>query len=387
MTRRPDRNAGSDPACDALERVPVLRPLLPDADRLLSYLRRIDAARTYTNWGPLASQLETGLADHFGLPGASVTSACSGTAALVAAILAAAGKATASRPVALMPAFTFVATALAAEQCGFRPHLVDVDADSWLLSTGAVDSRVQLADVGVVIPVAAFGRAVPQAPWQDFHRRTGIAVVIDGGASFEAVSADPARCLGEIPVSLSFHATKSFSTAEGGCVVTTDAPLSVRVGTALNFGFFESRTCVTASTNGKMSEYHAAVGLAELDGWQGKRVALRGVADAYRRRLSAVGLGDRLWAAPDVAGCYALFRCRDQAEAESVVSSLARASIESRFWYGHGLHRQPYYADVSRDDLPVTDRLAPLVIALPVAPDLSPGLVDRVVHAVVGGVG
>jgi dTDP-4-amino-4,6-dideoxygalactose transaminase len=164
--------------------------------------------------------------------------------------------------------------------------------------------------------------------------------------------------------------------------VTTDQQLSRFVGRALNFGFFETRDCSAASMNGKMSEYHAAVGLAELDGWGLKCEAWHRVASAYRRRLNAVGLGDRLVAAPTVAGCYVLFRCTHADEARRLLRSLASANIESRFWYGHGLQRQPYYAAVLRDDLAVTERIAPLVLGLPVAPDLAEASITRVVTAI-----
>jgi dTDP-4-amino-4,6-dideoxygalactose transaminase len=360
--------------------------LLPDAGRLLSYLRRIDANRTYTNWGPLASDLEARLGALFDLPSGCVTSAISGTGALTGAILASAGRATIERPLAIVPAFTFVATALAAEHCGFRPYFADVDADSWHLRPDAMQDHPLLRHVGLIVAVAPFGRAVPQGPWLDFHRRTGIAVVIDGGASFEAIGSDPARFLGEIPVALSFHATKSFATAEGGCVITTDSPLSVAVNQALNFGFFETRDCRAASTNGKMSEYHAAVGLAELDCWPAKCARLREVAGAYRRQMEAAGLGDRVLVAPDVAGCYALFRCADMAEAAVTLKELAASNVETRLWYGLGLHRQPYYTNASRDNLPVTDRIAPLVIGLPVAPDLPEACIQRVAGALARGV-
>jgi dTDP-4-amino-4,6-dideoxygalactose transaminase len=329
------------------------------------------------------SEFEERLAAHFDVPSGCVTSAASGTGALVGAILASTGRAAAERPRAIIPAFTFVATALAAEQCGFRPHFVDVDADSWQLQADGLKHHPRLKEVGLVVPVAPFGRPVPQAPWVEFHRRTGIPVVIDGGASFEAVSQDPARLLGEIPVALSFHATKSFATAEGGCVIATDSRLSASVNRALNFGFFEARDCRAASTNGKMSEYHAAVGLAEIDNWAAKYASLLEVAAAYRRRVGAAGLGDRLLVAPDVAGCYALFRCVDFAEATAIVDGLAAANIETRLWYGTGLHRQPHYVDTSRDDLPVTDRIAPLSIGLPIAPDLPDACIQRVVSALV----
>ena len=106
-------------------------------------------------------------------------------------------------------------------------------------------------------------------------------------------------------------------------------------------------------------------------------------AAAYRRQMAAAGLSDRLLVAPDVAGCYALFRCADLAEAAAVVDGLATANIETRLWYGNGLHRQSYYVDASRDELPVTDRIAPLTIGLPIAPDLPDACIQRVVTAVV----
>ena len=109
----------------------MLRPQLPDADRLLPYLRRIDASRTYSNWGPLAVEFEQRFAGQLHMPGIQVVSAASGTLALVGAILATAGRAPANRPLAIVPAFTFVATAVAVELTGFRPYAVDVHPLTW----------------------------------------------------------------------------------------------------------------------------------------------------------------------------------------------------------------------------------------------------------------
>jgi dTDP-4-amino-4,6-dideoxygalactose transaminase len=363
------------------ETIPVLRPLLPQADRLLPYLRRIDASRIYTNWGPLASELEGRLSGQFGLTDGGVVSASSGTSALIGAILASAGRATSDRPFAIVPAFTFVATAVAVEQCGYRPYLVDVDADTWTLSPDRVGDHPILDRTGLVVAVAAFGRPVPQRSWLVFRQRTGIPVVIDGAASFEGASADPRPYVGRIPVTLSFHATKAFATGEGGCVVTTDSQLSALVTEALNFGFYASRESRSPSTNGKMSEYHAAVGLAELDNWAEKRSLFRGTADRYRSRLAASGLNDRFVGAPDVAGCYALFRCGDEGEASRVQEALTRSNIECRQWYGRGVLTQPHFQHLSHDSLEITDHLAPLLIGLPVAADLSDEEIDRVASA------
>lgn len=367
--------------------IPVLRPLLPTADRLLPYLARIDASRCYTNWGPLASELEERLADRFGVAGHGVISASSGTTALVGAILATAGRATVDRPFAILPAMTFVATAIAVEQCGYRVHLVDVTSDQWLLDPGSLHEHPLLGRTGIVVPVSAYGRPVAHEPWQAFQQQTGIPVVIDGAASFEAISGDPKRLLSELPVALSFHATKAFATGEGGCVITTDARLSASVTRSLNFGFYEDRESRSASTNGKMSEYHAAVGLAELDAWPEKHHAFLGVAESYKTLMHRAGLAERLAAAPEVAACYVLHESATEDEAACVRRALNSLRVEHRSWYGAGVHGQPHFHNVSRDVLEVSNRIASVLIGLPTAPDLAASDISRVVSAIELGVG
>jgi len=365
--------------------IPVFFPQLPKSSDLLTYLRRIDATRIYSNHGPLLLELERRLCDCFGMPSGGVRCANSGTSALVGAILATAGRATTARPWAVVPAFTFVATAAAVEQCGYQPYLADVDANSWLLDPEMLRRHPMGKRIGLAMPVATFGRPVPQAPWLAFRDETGIPVVIDGAASFAGVADDAHAFLGPIPVALSFHATKCFGTGEGGAVVSNDTDLALRAAQALNFGFSGSRDSRTASTNGKMSEYHAAVGLAELDVWKDKLADFNAVAEKYRRRMADEGLSEWLWSTPDVAPNYVLLDCQSVAIAESVQGSLARSGIDSRLWYGKGLHHHSYLVDVPRGNLDVTESLAPRVIGLPVAPDLSEGSIERIVVAVVAG--
>ena len=229
--------AGLDPAPDHVEpTIPVLRPRLPSAEQLLPYLRHIDETRVYTSWGPLALELEERLCRRFSLPIGGVVSASSGTSALTAAILTAAGRAAGRPRVAIVPALTFVATASAAESCGYTPRIADVDPETWQLDPELLAARADLDDVAIVIPVAPFGRPVPQTAWLEFRERTGIPVVIDGAATFETAAGQD-RILGELPVAMSFHATKAFATGEGGCVASTDTGVVEQIGQALNFGF------------------------------------------------------------------------------------------------------------------------------------------------------
>jgi dTDP-4-amino-4,6-dideoxygalactose transaminase len=380
--------AAPDAAADQVEpTIPVLRPCLPSAERLLPYLQRMDATRVYTTWGPLALELEERLCRRFSLPLGGVVSAGSGTSALTAAILAAAGPASGRPRLAIVPALTFVATATAAESCGYTVRIADVDPETWQLDPERVAVRADLDETGVVIPVAPFGRPVPQSAWLEFRERTGIPVVIDGAATFEAASAEPERVLGELPVAMSFHATKAFATGEGGCVASTQTNVVEQIGQALNFGFAGSRDSATPSLNGKLSEYHAAVGLAELEEWNAKQDATARVLDLYRESFDQLGLADRLVCAPEVASLYVLFHARSQLEANDVAASLAEDGISYRLWYGGGLQTHTHYADRSRDQLPVTEELAPRLLGLPFAVDLDERAVERIGGAVAHALG
>ncbi len=384
----PQRMAKSaqDAGNAGLRPIPVLRPQLPKAGALLPYLQRIDDHRIYSNFGPLATEFEQRLASLLGAPGRGVVAASSGTAALLAAVLAAAGRADPAWAYALIPSYTFVATAVAVQECGFVPWLADVSADDWMLDPDAL-ARTDLSRVGVVIPVSAYGRPVPQAPWLRFRERTGIPVVIDGAAGLEAALAAPGRAIGAIPVMFSLHATKSLSSGEGGCVACTEPELLERIGQALNFGFHHSRDSRGPSTNGKLSEYHAAVGLADLDAWPAKQAAFARVHAAYDAAFDAAGLSGRSHGAPLICSSYRLLECRDLAEVNRVQDVLRAAAIDYRHWYGLGLRRQSWFADTPGHPLPVTDALAPRLLGLPMAPDLDALSVVRVVAAVAQALG
>jgi dTDP-4-amino-4,6-dideoxygalactose transaminase len=357
----------------------VYRASLPRAERLLPYLATIDTNRWYTNRGELVSTLEARLGDLLGAGSAKVITAASGTAAIEAAILATAGRATPERPLALLPAYTFVATASAVERCGYVPYLLDVDPDTWALAADRLLGHPVLNRAGVVVPVAPYGRAVAQAGWIEFEARANVPVVIDAAAGFEALAADPERLTGTIPVALSFQATKAFSSGEGGAVVWSDFEGLTRVVQSLNFGMLWKRVSTSSGTNGKMSEYHAAVGLASLDEWDEKCRVIRTVAEAYAFAARAHGLAERLVVAPDIASNYALLDAGSPSAANDVVAALGAENIESRWWYGHGLHYEPYLRDAERDLLPQTDRIAPSVVGLPIYCDIGLGDIERTI--------
>jgi dTDP-4-amino-4,6-dideoxygalactose transaminase len=352
--------------------VPIMRPTLPVAERVLEYLRRIDRARLYSNFGPLACSLEERLAERYSLPAGTVTTVANATLGLALALAAQGAK---HATLCAMPAWTFIASAHAAANAGLVPWFVDVDPDTWALDPQMLADELRRAPgpVGAVMPVAPFGRPLDIPSWDAFRSATGVPVVIDAAAGFDALVP------GVSPAVVSLHATKVLGTGEGGFVVSADPALVRRVRMKSNFGIDPERRAIFSATNAKMSEYHAAVGHAALDTWAEDRTQWMAVAKAYRgafdgsNRVRFQGGFGETWIA---STC--VLRAADGA-APRIEAALAAAGIETRRWWGRGAHAHPATAQFPRTALPVTKALIDSTLSVPFYRGLPAADIERVV--------
>lgn len=311
--------------------IKLLEPELPTAGELMPYLQRIDAARWYTNFGPLVEEFEQRLLRQF-FPGSDVhlTTVANGTAALELAVQAL-NLAPGTR--VLLPTYTFPATLAAVLRSGLVPFFSDVDARSWTITPQIARQHVAAGDIGMVLPVATFGNPLDADDWRDFMRETGIPVVIDAAAALgsQEIAPGPVFCF-------SMHATKPFACGEGGLVVSVDPVVVDRVRRLSNFGIRDFQVDVLG-TNAKMSEYHAAVGLAQLARWpamKARRVEL------FRRYCDGLAgkVGFQQTRGAFVASVLPVM-VRNAETRERCEQLLAGQGIQTRRWYALPLHRTP----------------------------------------------
>jgi dTDP-4-amino-4,6-dideoxygalactose transaminase len=354
--------------------IPILRPLLPDLEQLAPYLRQIDASRIYSNHGPLVRRFEERLASRYGLAAPCVTTVSNATAGLTVALQAMGCRA---GSLCIVPAWTFIASPLAILAAGLVPYFIDVDPTTWAIDPDRVEAALAGAPgpVGAVMPVAPFGRPLPIEPWDAFAARRGIPVVIDAAAAFDAQQPGAAPCV------VSLHATKAFGIGEGGFVVSRDGDLIARIHAHSNFGFLGERLARVPGQNAKLSEYHAAVGLAALDDWSATRAAIAQLTVRYARALAATqaapqpGFGDQ-WAA---LTCVAVL---PEGTQDAVESALQTAGIDTRRWWGLGAHAHPATAEFPCTDLTHTASLARTSIGLPFHRSLSERDIETVARHV-----
>ena len=366
--------------------IQLLIPDFPSADELLPWLRRIDAARMYTNFGPLVGELERVLAQQWPMDSPCITEALSpiqvvtlssGSASLEVGI---AGLQLAQGGEVLLPALTFPATAAAVLRNGLRPVFADVAADTWQLSPAMARAAAAYRRLALVIPVATFGCPLDVIAWDNFVDDTGIPVLMDAAAAF-----------GNQPigrrahVALSLHATKPFGVGEGGLFVTRSDEIALRVRQLSNFGFSGGVVAI-ASGNAKMSEYTAALALAQWARWDKMQSGRRSKWAAYRAGLEAIP-GMSLQAGFAAGDLPANLVIRFSSAADDVSNRLAGLGIPTRRWYYPTLEHHPafnacqVFTPEASEGMPVTRRLAEHALGLPWHNFLSGNQLDTILDA------
>ena len=228
--------------------------------------------------------------------------------------------------------------------------LADVDPITWQLITPQIAAR-WAGRFEAVVPVAAFGAPMITSDWDAFAAATGAPVVIDAAAAL-LHRLRPKLCA----VVYSLHATKPFGIGEGGLVVTSDRGLAATAKRLSNFGF-ETGGVSTPSGNAKMSEYHAAVGLAQLARISGVETRLRDVLAFYDRLLPKV---------PRQSGLPANLIISIPNGAAELAGKLAEAGVETRRWYQPDIAAQPAFQNLAHaGSLEVCRALRESLLGLP----------------------
>lgn len=329
---------------------------MPAPATYVPLLDEIHANGIFSNFGPLARRLEAELERAFGAPQDCCVTSCNATAGLTAALLASGRSGD-----VLVPAFTFPATMSAVRAAGMRPIVVDVDPHTWAVGAETLDRALAATRAGAVILVCPFGIAGDREAELDVCRRRDVAVVIDNAAGLGG--ARPPAGYGEAVYEVfSMHATKPFAVGEGGAILAHRRH-EAALRSASNFGLAGPAAGPSWGVNAKMSEFHAAIGLAQL----------RRYGEAVRRRQDSARLYRAVLADfPEVscpsdptAAPWQFFPLvmPDAAQAEAFVAAAAALGLEIRRYYRPSLSRWPGIETF--EACPVAEDLADRMCVLP----------------------
>ncbi len=347
-------------------------------EEFIPYLENIWESKILTNNGPYHRQLERALCDYLGAKHISLMA--NGTLGLVTALqtLRITGE-------VITTPYSFVATAHSLLWNAIKPVFVDIDPITLNLDPDKIEAAVT-PQTTAILPVHCYGHPCDVNRIQKVADNYGLKVIYDAAHAF-GVQDHGGSVLnhGDLSV-LSFHATKVFTTFEGGAIVCPDAKTKQRVDHLKNFGFVDETIVVAAGINGKMSEFNAALGLLQLKGIDAALQKRKAIDARYREGLAAVQGIHCLSDAGEKVANYAYFPILVRPEyplnREALYQKLRNNGIHARRYFYPLISDFPMYRGLpsaAQSNLPVASKAASEVICLPIYPALSTGQVDSVI--------
>lgn len=348
----------------------VTQPFLPPLEEFIPYLEKIWDNKILTNGGPFHQQLEQALCEYLGVEHIALFT--NGTVALVTAL-----QALRITGEVITTPYSFVATSHSLLWNGIKPVFVDIHPDTLNLDPAKIEAAIT-PQTTAILPVHCYGHPCDVEAIQKIADNYNLRVIYDAAHAFGVQDAGGSILrYGDLSV-LSFHATKVFSTFEGGAIVCPDAKIKQRIDQLKNFGFVDEVTVVAPGINGKMSEFNAALGMLQLK-YIGETLTQRKQIDAAYRELFRNVKGIRcLREAGENVANYSYFPVLVEPEyplsRDALYQRLKDHNVYARRYFYPLISNFPMYRGLLSahvNNLPVATKAAFQVLCLPIYPNLN----------------
>jgi len=353
--------------------IPISKPFIGEAEKQ-AVLEVLDSGMLAQ--GPRTAKFEERFAAVCGVKHAVATS--SGTTALHVALLA--NNIGEGDEVITTP-FTFIASANSIIYVGARPVFVDIEAETFNINPALIEAAVT-PRTKAILPVHLYGYPCDMDAILDIAARHRLVVIEDAA---QAVSADyKGRRAGSFGTGcFSLYATKNVMCGEGGMITTDDDALAQRCRMIRSHGMQRRYYHDMLGYNFRMTDVHAAIGLAQMD---------RLDEFTARRRANAAYLNAHITSVitPKVRQGYGhvwhqyTVRLDKDRDREAAVKRLYDAGVGTGIFYPVPANKQAHLVKLGLGDvsLPVAECLADEVISLPVHPQLSQADLETIVAEV-----
>jgi dTDP-4-amino-4,6-dideoxygalactose transaminase len=341
--------------------IPVTKPFLPPKELYEAYLKGIWERNWLTNNGPLVNELELKLKEYLIVN--HLLYVTNGTVALQLAI-----KALGLKGEVITTPFSYVATTSSVVWEGCTPVFVDIDPQTFNIDPSKIENAITPKTTGI-IATHVYGNPCDVEAIDAIAKRQNLKVIYDGAHAFGVTYKGKSIFeFGDITTA-SFHATKLYHTIEGGAIVTKDPEVVKKLAFMRNFGHDGSESFAELGINGKNSEFHAAMGLVNLNHINAIIARRKELSTHYNSMLQSLALQQpkmKLKTGYNYAYYPVLFNT--EAELMAVIHQLELNKVFPRRYFYPSLATLPY---VSSGMLPVAHDVTDRVLCLPLFYDLS----------------
>ena len=352
------------------ESIKVTSPLLPDLEYFNRIVEDIWKRKYLTNNAYYHNLLEEKLCEYLDVPYISLFN--NGTIALICAL-----QALDIQGEVITTAYTFAATAHAIWWNRCTPVFVDIEPESLTIDPRKIEAAISERTTAIM-PVHVYGTPCNIGAIEEIAQKFNLKVIYDAAHAFGVTKGGESILrAGNLSI-LSFHATKLFSTIEGGAIISHTAEMKHHIDNLKNFGFRGETVIEEPGINGKLNELQAAFGLAALPKVKSAVAARKQAAAFYREQLSGLRGLSMLPEFPDVESNSAYFPIFISPEfgisRDCLYEKLKSANIYGRrYFYPLISEFEPYsqLPSANPENLPNAVKAASEVICLPMHHELT----------------
>jgi dTDP-4-amino-4,6-dideoxygalactose transaminase len=356
----------------------VAQPALPPLEEYTEYLKKIWENKIITNNGPFHREFEQALAKYLGVKYISVFA--NGTLALVIALhaLRITGE-------VITTPFSFVATTHALWWNNIKPVFVDIEPQYLNLDPNKIEAAITCSTTAIM-PVHVYGNPCKMDEIQQIADKHGIKVIYDAAHAFGVkINGNSILNLGDLSI-LSFHATKVFSSIEGGAIICHNEAMKHHIDNLKNFGFRGETVVEEPGINAKLNEFQAAFGLLQLKYVDSYITRRKEITNLYRLLLKDVPGLSFLKDIDNVVHTYSYFPIFLDEKVfglsrDSLYEKLKENNIHGRrYFYPLISSFEPYRELLSAayENLPVANKVALQVLCLPIYVELG----EEAIHSI-----
>lgn len=355
--------------------IPVNKPYLPAFEKYTKYLERAYDKAWLTNNGPMVQELKLRLEEYLGVQ--NLLPVANGTLAMQLAY-----KVFDLHGDAVTTPFTFIATSSSLAWENIRPRFADVKSHSYNLCPELAAKAISRS-TSAIVPVHVYGNPCDVEAFAKLGQQRNVKIIYDAAHAFGIKVGDKSVLSFGDASTLSFHATKVFHSVEGGAVIFKSSDDYERAVLMTNFGIdTKTGSLVDGGINTKLSEVHAAMGLAVLDNIDAilqHRIAL---CEQYSCELKDSLVQPTWHQEATTNGAYMPVTFADAAQCTRVLVFLAQQGITARRYFSPSLNLVQYYQQLSAESCPVSESLASRTLCLPLYYDLTADDVSLITHTI-----
>jgi len=349
--------------------IPVTKPFLPPLGDYHKYLEGIWQRQWLTNMGPLASDLEMKLKGHLGLK--HLLFVTNGTIALQMAI-----KALDLKGEIITTPFSFVATTSTIVWEGCSPVFVDIEKNSLNIDPAKIEAAITERTTAI-LATHVYGNPCDVEQIEKIAEKHRLKVVYDGAHAFGVqLKGRSIFEYGDVSI-CSLHATKLYHSGEGGLLITKDPALLKKLAYIRNFGFDGPEAFSELGINGKNSEFHAAMGLANLPYIEANHEKRKALSNYYDEKLKNLKARPPLWyqGASRNYAYYPIVFDSEEIMLQCMKVLNGNEIFTRRYFYPSLAKTLPY---LEPQKFEITDDISKRILCLPLYYDLSFEEVDLI---------